>query len=248
MHKYDTLNDTYTKLTDIPYMSYGCGAFSIGTDIYILGSGYSDSNNYWKYAYKYNTSTGVYIRLNDTPVGFRSDTSFLVVGTNVYITHSSNVLYKYDVLTDTYIKLNDMPHDFGSGRAVIINNYIYMLGGDSDYYVYRYDINKGIYTKLANTPNLFKDGSAVAIGTDIYLLGGAVSYYDNWKWKNIYDTNKIIFKTNPTPTKYTTILHNTDYPVINKFIFDDVFLTDSLGNKIDTYYYYGNGTSWIQIT
>ena len=104
------------------------------------------------------------------------------------------------------------------------------------------------YTRLTDIPYNFSSGSAVVIGTDIYILGGLYYSTNNYIYRNVYYTNKIIFKTNPTPTKYTTILHNTDYPVINKFIFDDVFLTDSNGENTNSLRYYGNGTSWIQIT
>ncbi|MDE5830492.1 MAG: hypothetical protein K2H53_02140, partial [Clostridia bacterium] len=55
-YKYDTLTDTYTQLTNIPYFFFDGSAVAIGTDIYLFG-GENTSNYTNRYnAYKYDTA------------------------------------------------------------------------------------------------------------------------------------------------------------------------------------------------
>lgn len=63
--KYDTLTDTYTQLTDIPYVSGTKRITSVGTDIYLFGG-----NDKPTTAYKYNTLTDTYTQLTNIPYSF----------------------------------------------------------------------------------------------------------------------------------------------------------------------------------
>ena len=67
-YKYNTLTDTYTKLTNIPSNSFYSGsAVVIGTDVYLLGG--VNSNNRRK-AYKYDTLSNIYTSLTNIPYDF----------------------------------------------------------------------------------------------------------------------------------------------------------------------------------
>ena len=49
-YKYDTLTNTYTQLTNIPYNFYSGAAVSVGTNIYLLGGYNSQTTNRKFYA------------------------------------------------------------------------------------------------------------------------------------------------------------------------------------------------------
>ena len=70
----------YIGNADIPYIfAFVFGsAVTIGTDIYLFGGTYDDT------AYKYNTDTGIYTRLNDIPYEFWQGSS-VVIGTDIYL-------------------------------------------------------------------------------------------------------------------------------------------------------------------
>ena len=184
-YKYDTLADTYTKLSNIPYQfSYG-SAVSVGTNIYLFGS---SASNYSEYCYKYDTLTDTYTQLAKIPYSF-NEGSAVAVGTNVYLFGSNNssyykYAYKYDTLTDTYSQLANIPYTFYGGSVVAIGTDVYLLGGNSSALsTYKYDTLADTYTKLSNIPYQFSYGSAVSVGTNIYLFGGSASNSSKYCYK-----------------------------------------------------------------
>ena len=143
------VEEGYTKNKDIPYIFYGGSAVAIGTDIYLLGS---SNNSYYKYNYKYDTTTNTYTQNRDIPYNFNCG-SAVAIGTDIYLlggNYSSDYNkynYKYDTTTDTYTKNADIPYIFYLGSAVNVDNNIYIFGGyysNTDpilaKYNYKYDI------------------------------------------------------------------------------------------------------------
>ena len=103
-YKYDTLTDTYTKLSDIPYVLCNGAAVAVGTDIYLLGGGTGPNvetvpGEQYKYNYKYDTLTDTYTKLSDIPHRFYKGAA-VVIDTNIYLFGGS------DYETDAYIYLN----------------------------------------------------------------------------------------------------------------------------------------------
>ena len=187
-YKYDTLTDTYTQLTNIPYQFYGSVA-SIRTDIYLFGS---DSSSYHKYAYKYDTLTDTYTKLTNIPYEFY-DGSVVSIGTNIYLFGDftkRNIAYKYDTLTDTYTQLTNIPYEFYGGSVASIGTNVYLFSGTSDNstVAYKYDTLTDTYTKLTNIPYEFYDGSVVSIGTNIYLFGDFTKRNIAYKYDTLTDT------------------------------------------------------------
>ena len=119
----------YIGNADIPYIfAFVFGsAVTIGTDIYLFGGMYDDT-----YAYKYNTDTGIYTRLNDIPFEFYYGSS-VVIGTDIYLfggNNSKTYAYKYNTITGIYTRLTDIPYEFWQGSSVVIGTDIYLLGGE----------------------------------------------------------------------------------------------------------------------
>ena len=215
-YKYDTLTDTYTRLTDMPIGWYAGTATAVGTDIYIMGS---DNTNVKKYAYKYDTLTDTYTRLTDIPTDFY-DGGADAIGTDIYLfgvygnsTNATRYAYRYNTLNDTYTQLKAIPHKFQYGRCAAVGGYIYLFGGSGNATAaYRYnvsakdDADADTYTKLADIPTDFKDGACIAIGTNIYLFGGSST-----------DLGKQVYKYDTLTDTYT-VLPN----IVNGFDNDDL--------------------------
>lgn len=75
--KFNTLTNTYTRMTDIPYDFMGCSAVAVNNDIYLFGL----SNDK---TYKYDISNNTYSSLTDMPYNFGFG-SIVSVGNDVYI-------------------------------------------------------------------------------------------------------------------------------------------------------------------
>ena len=133
-YKYDTLTNSYTRLSNIPYISGGGSATIIGTDIYMFGS--SDSSCRYN-AYKYNTLSDSYTQLANIPYAFTYG-SVVALGSNIYLfgsnitTAGNKYAYKYNISTNTYTRLSDIPRNFYSGSAVLVKTAAFVLGGSPD--------------------------------------------------------------------------------------------------------------------
>lgn len=192
-YKYDTLTNTYTPLRNVPYAApgYGQGAAVVGTDIYLLGTAYSDENT----NYKYDTLTNTYTQLTNIPYKF-SRASVAAVGTDIHLFGGSNNYYyhyKYNTLTDTYTKLSNIPYSYREGYAVAVGTDIYLLGSSNTTNKnenYKYDTLTNTYTKLANIPFKFTNGVAVNVGTYIYLLGSSytTNHNENYRYNIVTNT------------------------------------------------------------
>ena len=195
-YKYDTLTDTYTKLTNIPYSFYNGAAVVVDTDIYIFGGSGNNQN-----AYKYDTLTDTYTKLTNIPYNFYYG-SAAVVGIDIYLfggDGNNQSAYKYDTLTDTYTKLTNIPYNFSQGAVVAINTDIYLFrSGVSSVATYKYNVLTNTYTKLTDIPYYFYSGSAVAVGANIYLLGSG---------SNISSGINTVYKYNTITNTYTQLVN-----------------------------------------
>ena len=106
-----TIEEGYTKNTDISYDFYRGSAVAIGTDIYLLGGYNSNTNNY-----KYDISTNTYTQNTDIPYDF-CEGSAVAMGNNIYLLGSSNSNYKtnnykytpqHTEVTSTAVECNGM--------------------------------------------------------------------------------------------------------------------------------------------
>ena len=200
-YKYNTLTDTYTQLTDIPYDFSNGTAVVIGTDIYLFGSYDNNSGSLDNVTknYKYNTLTDTYTQLTNIPYAFYGG-SAVAIGTDIYLFGSASSgdyrkAYKYNTLTDTYTQLTNIPYDFYGGVAVSINSIeeIYLLGSSLN-------VNKiGIF-ELKSIE--YEDNQIVITqGTPTYLTkilpnNSNLTYYFNDAW--IYTDQDGLIQNIPT--------------------------------------------------
>ena len=139
-YRYDTLNDSYTKMKDLPYyvISTETAVTSVGTDIYLIGGYYSSRVSYLKYCYKYDTLTGESTSMYALSSASRDiyGCSATSVGTDIYLFGSGDKYYKtscykYDTLTDKLTYMPSIPYTTSECLAINMNdNKIYLLDGD----------------------------------------------------------------------------------------------------------------------
>ena len=256
-YKYDTLTDTYTKLTNIPMEVASATITAIGTDIYLINGTYAFSN-YNKQVYKYNTLTDTYTRLTDIPISVRTGSS-VAIGTDIYLfggDSDKQLLYKYNTLDDTYTRLTNIPYYFVYGSATLLGTDIYLFGSsDSNYirYAYKYDTLTDTYTRLTDIPYDFYGGGAVTIGTNIYLFSGnylcKVQVYSLISKTFQQDNLVVVGQGHNNGIGYETELFSSDKNVTAPlYVFTDAwFYTTNDGLITDIPTYYGNGTTWVNI-
>lgn len=169
-YKYDTTNNTYTRLSDVPFDSNRSSASAIGTDIYIFGSSVSPNNQ----AYKYDTLTDTYTKLTNVPYNAINVTT-VAYKNSVYLFGGQNNYnaYRYDVATNSYTKLKDMTIGSAAGRAVLLGDSVYMfgMGGYTD--IQKYNISANTYSKIGTTTLGMARCLPVACGDYIFVIGSS---------------------------------------------------------------------------
>lgn len=266
-YKYDTLTDTYTRLTDIPYEFYQGSAVAVGTDIYLLGNGIRN--------YKYDVLTDTYTQVRNIPYSFIEGLA-TAVGTNIYLFGSSNssygqYAYKYDTVTNSYTKLTDVPTRCYRTSAVTIGTDIYLVciyNGT----LYKYDTTTDIYTRLANSPSGLEGSSAISVNNNMYIFGG----YNNRQYAYKYDTEintftrladtpyafyqgsaviiedraeVYLFGGSDNPTKVQIMEFNSADYENNSFVISQGvarYSTEILGNNNNIKFWFNN--AWVYVT
>lgn len=198
-YKYDTINNTYTRLSDVPFDSSRGSASAIGTDIYIFGSSVSPNNQ----AYKYDTLTDTYTKLTNIPYNAINVTT-VAYKNSVYLFGGQNNYnaYRYDVATNSYTKLKDMTIGSAAGRAVLLGDSVYMfgIGGYTD--IQKYNISANTYSKIGTTALGMARCLPVACGDYIFVIGSS-SNDTGSKTIYIFDTiNNKIIKTLTIPYQF----------------------------------------------
>lgn len=266
-YKYDTLTDTYTRLTNIPYEFYQGFAVAIGTDIYLLGKG--------TYNYKYDVLTDTYTQVRNIPYNF-IDGLATAVGTNIYLFGGSNssygqYAYKYDTVTNSYTKLTNVPTRCYMTSAVAIGADIYLFCC-YDGSLYKYDTTSDTYAKLANPSYNTAYSSAIAINTDLYLFGGESGRQYAYKYDTVTNTytklsdipyafykgsavtiedgaEVYLLGGSDNPTKVQIMeLNSADYENNSFVISQGVarYSTEILGNNNNIKFWFNN--AWVYVT
>ena len=191
IYKYDTVNNTFTKMSATIYPAPSNASIAVGTDIYIFGS---SNSSYYKQAYKYDTLTNTTTTIASIPTNFYGG-CLENIGRDIYIfggdasTAYRKYAYRYNTVSNTYIELKTIPFSFPYGGSAVIGTDIYLFGGSSaTTTAYKYNTLTNSYTQLSDIPYSFSYGCAKSIGTDIYLFGGTSSKKIVYKYDTLTDT------------------------------------------------------------
>lgn len=159
-------NETTTSPIEIS----GNASCNIDDDIYFFGSSTDNSA-----VYKYNVKSKIWTKLSNSP---NSDVKNWAVpnGTTIYYSGDTSI-YKYDTVTDKHTSVSS-PRTFTSSSATLVNDSIYIFGGDSTSgnarIAQNYNINTNLLTDLTGIPISMSKGHRCIDGGDgyIYLFGG----------------------------------------------------------------------------
>jgi len=170
-------------------------------ELHLLGGSKDYYSSGYTYHYKYDGDT--WIRLGDLPYDFRFGSAVvydgaihILGGGYIYPNSSTMVGYSYhykwenDVSGWSYV--SEIPYrrfGFFKGSAVVYNNEIHIIGGESlntNYYpypYYHYKFDGTSWTNLGYLPIMFSSSSAITYNGYIYMFYGTSCYrYDNSSW------------------------------------------------------------------
>lgn len=231
VYRYDTLTDTYTQLTDIPYDFTRYHAVAVNTDIYLFNVDVSASMG----AYKYNTLTDEYTQITDVPHLYTDSKETVAIGTDIYFQPIYNDFYKYNTLTDEYILLDRPPKDFNNTPMATLDTDIYFFGeGGDNKSIYKYDTLTGEYTRLAEAIKqiTYSNTSVIQVYGNFYLFDNDSMY----RYINKIPTNKTIYIETKS-SFYTKLSKKLSIYFSNARIYDN--------EKLLLYpVYYGDGQRW----
>lgn len=163
-YKYDTRNNIYTKLADVPEGYSTNYPTVVGNNVFFFKRGFFD-------VFKYDTLNDTFSRgekLTSSTVAYGS----IVKAIDNYIYIFGDGLKRYDTLTGTTTSLLSVPYNCAYGAGAVVGTDIYLFGGGTKD-AYKYDTLKNTYTDLFNNPfSNCENARAIAINTSIYIFGG----------------------------------------------------------------------------
>ena len=208
---YDTQNNSWQRLTDMPTPRLLSGAAVVAGKIYVVG-GYS-----WigipgvdikmlKVVEVYDPQTDTWSRKQDMSTPRRQFGTGVVAG-KIYAIGGENVFEEpqrlnqmevYDPVSDTWAKRADMPTRRDDVKAAVVRDTIYVLGGAgwprvgwgpvlATIEAYHPKTNR--WQKKSDMPNLVAGFSTVGVDNKIYLIGGhgGVAFEEYLKRVEVYD-------------------------------------------------------------
>ena len=208
---YDTQNNSWQRLADMPTPRLSSGAAVVDGKIYVFG-GFS-----WvgipgvdikilQVVEVYDPRTDTWSRKQDMPTPRRYFGTCVVDG-KIYAMGGENLFEEpqrlnqmevYDPTGDAWAERADMPTIRSDVKAVVIRDTIYVLGGAgwprvgwgpvlATIEAYRAQTNR--WQKKADMPNLVAGFSTVVVDDKIYLIGGhgGVAFGEYLKRVDVYD-------------------------------------------------------------
>ena len=189
-----TVEDTWTKKTDMPKATSLHSVGVVDGKIYVIGGtdnlfGWAD---YWSTVFAYDPQTDTWARKADMPTG-RARLSASAVDSKIYAIGGSphrdaevSTVEVYDPATDTWAKKADMPRARNWFSTSAVNGKIYAIGGKiypSESMVSTvevYDPSTDTWTRKADMPTARGMHSASAVDGKIYVIGGVTGTYGPW--------------------------------------------------------------------
>ena len=208
---YDTQNNSWQRLTDMPTPRLSSEAAVVDGKIYVVG-GFSwigipgVDSKMLNVVEMYDPQTNTWSRKQDmsTPrrylgTGVVAGKIYAIGGENVFEEPQRlNQMEVYDRVSDTWAKRADMPTRRSDVKAVVVRDTIYVLGGAgwprvgwgpvlATFEAYHSKTNR--WRKKADMPNLIAGFSTVVVDDKIYLIGGhgGVALEEYLKRVEVYD-------------------------------------------------------------
>ena len=131
------------------------------------------------------------------------------------------------------IPVSTLPYEFKNGSAVVLNDEIHILGGDTgSRNHYKYD--GSTWTSVSTLPYNFYDSSAVVLNNEIHILGSGVSGNDTKHYK--YNGSEWV-EVSTLPCNLlngTVVIYNNEIHI--------------LGGRYTEKHYKYNGSEWVEVS
>nr|WP_277722953.1 kelch repeat-containing protein [Bacillus safensis]WEZ17816.1 kelch repeat-containing protein [Bacillus safensis] len=173
---YDTKNDKWEELADIPFVSKSKGPYNvqagvIGNKIYVLGGkeffSYDLSSQTWKEEASLNVK-------NEGAIGLVLDDKFYIFGKN-----DKGEVFEYNASKEVWsVKKKGFVKGYLSG-VTYKNNLVFPAGSTRDLFVYDTE-QEGLVRIAVPYHNMRIGASTVVIDDTLYLIGGR-DYNENYK-------------------------------------------------------------------
>lgn len=175
----------------------GFNAAYLNGYIYVFG-GKTGSSSGTTWSRAFNCKDGSFRDLAYA-VNIEEEAACVGFNNNIYIfgghdTISTANSYRYDIASNSYNSIAALPDARGLARAVVVGNYIYIVGGrpgrsnSNTSSIYKYDPINNSYETL-QAPISCRNNAVAAVGTDIYILGNGTGGSTAYKYDTLTNTS-----------------------------------------------------------
>ncbi len=198
---YHTTTDTWEQKAPIPYNrgAYDFGTAAINNKIFMFGGANPPGSGHYAYINMYNISSNTWTQDVATLPYPAAGVEAVAYNGYIYIFGGRSgaesgsgqpfrkIAIKFDPNTYTYTNLAELPHYRQGGKAFVLNNLIYLIGGttatqpsspygvvDSSPVVDVYNPSTNTWTTKGEVPN---SGYPVLVNGTIYLVAYDISSY-----------------------------------------------------------------------
>ena len=194
---YDTQTNTWHTVANMPTPRVAVQTAVFSNEIYVFGGydrkGFRGTRRNKKIVEMYDTQTDTWVKKQDMP-RFRIHFATAVVDGKIYViggkivdnpfnAKSTNLVEVYDPLTNTWEKRADMPTARALTDAVVVDDKVYVLGGQKTWValdvpglfvrsIEEYNPKTDKWQQLPEMSIFKGEFSTVALDNEIYTLGG----------------------------------------------------------------------------
>lgn len=238
-YEYNPANNTWSLLALMPTarQHIDCGIYE--NKIYVIGGLDSwidpDSGTITKKNEVYDIASNTWSVKTQIP-SLRNNPAIVIVDSLIYVIggggSETNIWTNiatvecYNVKTDSWIKKNDLPYSLFKPAAVVVNNQIFVLGGqagvngDCTDKILLYKAVTDEWQEITPLPHIKTFFGCTAIGNKIYIMGGHECFYPYTSLTSVYEgeilsSNVQEFQPNkiqifPNPSKNIINIENLD--------------------------------------
>ena len=257
-----TKDDNKTMIIDLDTLEYtndsiggnfnyeGQCCASIGTDIYVFGGRYQNSNYYYNNKInKIDTLTNTCSVLSTTTSEYIYGACCASIGNCIYIfgsaeTNYGKYIYKVNSLDGSITRLSvSLPIDVKYYPCVTYGKLIYIFAGSN---IIIFDSETETCEYLTSVSSVsFQYSGACIFGNNVYLIGGNYKNY-NYTYNITFDlpTNEVyIFIDNSSKYKFDLITDQVTIPIKNVYISD----SNNAAQLANAYLYDETKSAWVNV-
>lgn len=191
-YKYDPGLDSWTRLSDLPFLTDKHTFTSNNDNAYVLSK-----NEFWKY----NSSTDTWVELSQFPgasiysswphiLFSLNDKIYVSSGLIIqYLKNNYEQIWEYNTSTDAWTQKTRFPDPVNYCFGLVVNDIGYRTSGE---FFYKYDQANDLWTKSSKLQmSTATYPAAFSINGKGYTATGGWADYSHWKIKDVYEYNML---------------------------------------------------------